>query len=67
MFVKICEVIADKVTRETSGNPKAKYGVRYDKDVLNFYIAMRGHGNQSGQQYGLLRQAIGGICERRLR
>jgi uncharacterized protein (DUF4415 family) len=67
MFVKICEVIADKVTREKSGNPKAKYGIRYDEDVLNFYTAMRGHGGQSAKQYNLLRQAIGGICERRLR
>ena len=34
---------------------------------MNFFVAMRGYGNQSSTQYGLLSQVIGGVCERQLR
>jgi hypothetical protein len=67
MFVKICGVVGEKVHREHSSNPNAKYGMRYDKDALAFFIAMRGHGHRSAEQYGLLRQVIGGVCERQIR
>ncbi|GJF00922.1 hypothetical protein PsYK624_172260 [Phanerochaete sordida] len=67
LFVKISEALADRIQREHSGNPNAKYGIRYDQDVLNFFIAMRGYGAQSAAQYNLLSEVIGGVCERRLR
>ncbi|KAG2345621.1 hypothetical protein BDR05DRAFT_974960 [Suillus weaverae] len=61
LFVKIAEVLADKVGRTHSDNPNAKYGIRYDSEVMNFFIAMRGYGSQSAVQYSLLSQVIGGI------
>lgn len=65
--MKISAALADKVERVNSNNPNAKYGIRYDQDLLNFFIAMRGYGSQSAVQYSLLREVIGGVCERHLR
>lgn len=67
LFVKIAEALANKVGRTHRDNPNAKYGARYDSEVMNFFIAMRGYGSQSAVQYGLLSQVIGGVCQRRLR
>jgi hypothetical protein len=67
MFVKICNVVAEKVLRENSANPHAMRGMRYDEEALAFFIAMRGHGQRSSAQYGLLRQVIGGVSERQIR
>ncbi|KIK95293.1 hypothetical protein PAXRUDRAFT_33050 [Paxillus rubicundulus Ve08.2h10] len=59
LFVKIAEAMADKITRTQSNNLKAKHGIHYDSEVLNFFIAMRGYGGQSAVQYNLLSQVIG--------
>ncbi|KAG1842884.1 hypothetical protein DFJ58DRAFT_844539 [Suillus subalutaceus] len=66
LFVKIAEVLANKVGRAHSDNPNVKYGARYDSEVMKFFIAMRGYGSQSAVQYGLLSQVIGGVCQCRL-
>ena len=43
LFVKISEALADKLRRANSTNPNAKYGIRYDQDVLN--------GGERGREY----------------
>ncbi|KAG6899052.1 hypothetical protein C0993_001351 [Termitomyces sp. T159_Od127] len=47
----ICEVLADKVQREASGNDKLKYGIQYSRNYLDFMILMCGYGHNSHQQY----------------
>ena len=50
-FTEVCNVLEDRVRRETSGNDKLKYGIRYLPNYLNFMIAMRGYGQNSNRQY----------------
>lgn len=63
----ICAVLQDKVTRETSDNPNAKYGIRYSRDFLDFMIVLRGYGQNSNRQYGILAAELGGPSARHLR
>jgi len=53
-FLDVCEVLSDRVRRDTSGNPNLKYGMRYSKSYMDFMIAMRGYGQNSNRQYGIL-------------
>lgn len=53
-FLDVCQVFSDRIHRDTSGNPKLKYGIRYSKSYLDFMIAMRGYGQNSNRQYGIL-------------
>lgn len=39
-FSQICAVVQDKIRRETSENPNAKYGARYPAEYLNFMVLM---------------------------
>ncbi|KAI0676073.1 hypothetical protein C8Q78DRAFT_1075017 [Trametes maxima] len=40
--------------------------IRYRKDLLNFWMLMRGRGQHSAQQYAILSSVLGGPCPRTL-
>ncbi|KAG6873819.1 hypothetical protein C0992_008380, partial [Termitomyces sp. T32_za158] len=67
VFHDICEVLVDKLNRELSDNPNAKYGIRYPQNFLNFMTLVRSHGSNSAQQYSLLAPQLGGPSARHLR
>ncbi|KAF8195480.1 hypothetical protein BJ912DRAFT_900722 [Pholiota molesta] len=66
-FTDVCEVLEDRIRRENSANPNAKYGIRYSETYLNFMIIMRGHGQNSNRQYEIYSGAFGGPSVRHLR
>jgi hypothetical protein len=66
-FSDLCEVLEDRVHRETSSNVNLKYGIRYPQSYLNFMILMRSHGGNSSRQYGLITSQLGGPSPRHLR
>lgn len=66
-FSQICQVLADRVRRDTSGDPNAKYGIRYPANYLNFMILLRSYGAKSARQYGILTGQIPGPSPRHLR
>ena len=57
-FTEICEVLADRIRRDTSDNRNLKYGVRYKADYLNFMTLLRSYGGNSARQYGILSSQI---------
>lgn len=66
-FTEVCNVLEDRVRRETSGNDKLKYGIRYSPNYLNFMIAMRGYGQNSNRQYEIFCAEFAGPSVRHLR
>ncbi|KAG6906610.1 hypothetical protein DXG01_012964 [Tephrocybe rancida] len=62
-----CEVLADKLDQENSGDPNAKYGIQYPKNYLNFMVLMRSHGHNSATQFGILSMEIPAPSSRHLR
>ncbi|KAF8162013.1 hypothetical protein BJ912DRAFT_935672 [Pholiota molesta] len=66
-FLDVCEVLSDRIRRDTSGNRNLKYGMRYSKTYLDFMIAMRGYGQNSNQQYEILAAEFCGPSVRHLR
>ena len=67
VFTDLCQVLADKVDRDTSGNPNVKYGIRYTQNYLNFMILLRSHGQNSAKQYGILAGQLPAPSSRHLR
>jgi hypothetical protein len=66
-FTEICEVLTDRIRRQTSDNDNLKYGVRYPANYLNFMILLRSYGSNSARQYGILTSQLGGPSSRHLR
>ncbi|TFK58820.1 hypothetical protein BDN72DRAFT_949631 [Pluteus cervinus] len=66
-FVDVCEVLEDWVAREHSGNPNAKYGVRYKPNYINFMMVMRGLGQNSNRQFEIYSATFCGPSSRHLR
>ncbi|KAF7969844.1 hypothetical protein HWV62_25914 [Athelia sp. TMB] len=66
-FTQICDVLVDKIRREESGNPNAKFGTRYPTQFMNFMVLLRSYGGRSAHQYGILTGQIPGPSPRRLR
>ncbi|KAF8161385.1 hypothetical protein B0H34DRAFT_796185 [Crassisporium funariophilum] len=66
-FLEVCEVLSDRIRRDTSGNRNLKYGMRYSKTYLDFMIAMRGYGQNSNRQYEILAAEFCGPSVRHLR
>lgn len=66
-FTEICDVLADRIRRETSDNENLKYGVRYPANYLNFMTLLRSYGSNSARQYGILTSQMGGPSPRHLR
>lgn len=66
-FIEVCDVLEDRVRRETSGNDKLKYGIRYSPNYLDFMIAMRGYGQNSNRQYEIFCAEFAGPSVRYLR
>jgi len=67
VFTDLCEILADKVDRDNSTNPNAKYGIRYTQNYLNFMILLRSHGQNSAKQYGILAGQLPAPSSRHLR
>jgi len=67
VFTDLCEILADKVDRDNSGNPNAKYGIRYTQNYLNFMILLRSHGQNSAKQYGIIAGQLPAPSSRHLR
>ena len=67
VFHQLCEVFHDRLQREGSDNKNKKFGVRYKVDYLNFMIAMRSRGGETGKQYGILTGELGGPSPRQIR
>lgn len=66
-LMDVCKVVSDRVERETSGNPNAKYGIRYTKAFLDFMIVMRSRGQNSSRQYEIFAAEFAGPSSRHLR
>ena len=66
-FTELVQVFEDHLKRESSGNPNAKYGIRYPINYLRFMVLMRSSGGASAQQYSILISQLGGPSPRRLR
>ncbi|KAJ3860384.1 hypothetical protein EV359DRAFT_49199, partial [Lentinula novae-zelandiae] len=64
--VEICASLEDRVRRESSDNPKLKYGIRYAQNVINYMMLMRGYGHNSHQQYTIFTSPFGGPSSRQL-
>ncbi|KAJ3913480.1 hypothetical protein F5877DRAFT_83755 [Lentinula edodes] len=58
--VEICASLEDRVRRESSDNPKLKYGIQYVQNVINYMMLMRGYGHNSHQQYTIFTSTFGG-------
>ena len=67
VFTDLCEVLADKVDCDSSGDPNAKYGIRYTQNYLNFMILVRSHGQNSAKQYGIIAAQFPSPSSRHLR
>ncbi|KAF8060260.1 hypothetical protein FPV67DRAFT_1632538 [Lyophyllum atratum] len=67
VFQDLCRVFADKIDRDTSGNPNAKYGIRYPQNYLNFMTLLRSHGPNSARHYGILAAQFPAPSSRHLR
>jgi hypothetical protein len=54
-FIEICDVLADRVRRQTSDDRNLKYGVRYPANYLNFMTLLRSYRSNSAHLviYGL--------------
>ena len=66
-FTEICDVLADRIRRDTSDNNNLKYGIRYLANYLNFMTLLRSYGSNSARQYGILTSQMGGPSPRHLR
>ncbi|KAJ2968649.1 hypothetical protein NUW54_g13152 [Trametes sanguinea] len=66
-FLSLCSVFSQQVERRSSHNPKAKNGMRYPRDFMNFMVLMRSYGQRSAQQYAILHDALAAPCARTLR
>jgi hypothetical protein len=66
-FTEICEVLTNRIRRQTSDNDNLKYGVRYPANYLNFIILLRSYGSNSACQFGILTSQLGGPSSRHLR
>ena len=58
MFTKISETLADTVKRESSENLKMKHGIRYTEPYMHWAFMMRGHGQFSAQNYGIMKRTL---------
>ena len=66
-FADVCKVMADRIKHETDKNKKAKFGIRYPVNYLNFFTLLRSYGGESARQYGIITSALGGPSPRHLR
>ena len=67
VFTDLCQVLADKIDRDNSENPNAKYGIRYTQNYLNFMTLVRSHGQNSAKQYGIIAAQFPAPSSRHLR
>lgn len=67
MIVDICTVFADHFARSTSSNSKAKHGIRYPPNYMNWMLLLRGYAGDSARQYALLAGQIPVPSARQLR
>lgn len=67
MLLDICTVFVDHYTRSTSDNAKAKHGIRYPPNFLNWMLLLRGYGGDSARQYAILSGQIPAPSARHLR
>lgn len=66
-FMEICNVLADRIRRQSSDNQNLKCGVRYSANYLNFMTLLRSYGSNSARQYSILTSQLGGPSSRHLR
>ncbi|KAF9526823.1 hypothetical protein CPB83DRAFT_837122 [Crepidotus variabilis] len=57
-FLGICDVFADRLKRENSGNSNAKFGIRYKTDYIQFMTVLRGYGQNSNRQFKIISAAL---------
>ena len=60
-FTDICSVLNDRVQRDFSANPNAKFGMRYPPSYLQFMVLMRSYGPNSCRQYEIPTTLVVGI------
>lgn len=66
-FTELCQVLAERVRRDTSPNKKLKYGMRYPENYLNFMTLMRSYGGNSARQFAILTGELAGPSPRTMR
>ncbi|TFK58275.1 hypothetical protein BDN72DRAFT_731006, partial [Pluteus cervinus] len=64
---EICEVVGDRIRRDSSNNPDLTFGMRYTQSYLDFMTAMRGYGPSSNTQYAILAAELCAPSVRHLR
>lgn len=66
-FTELCQVLSERVRRDTSSNAKLKYGMRYPDNYLNFMTLMRSYGGNSARQFAILTGELAGPSPRTMR